>query len=515
MDRWKSTEQSENLAAARQWTKDRLDKVTERSDKVYSSTLYHLAPCKKNRDIGVYVQKEHWAHSINSVSVQLSRAVELDDDLTLDRLLSSGDGLDGNTTDAELLKLVDVDGFTLLGHAVRGGKARCIALLEMRGAELDEATRLWVASKPTNAKLRWQNAVRSEVLKNADGRLDRQLSPAQRWRVETLGCQVHVRGIGADGWDGTPDGVGHYENFGALAKIFSPFGDFEQATVRHCIEGTVNTSWALVTMANPQSVDAILKAHEEAPIYAGSSRLVLNRFDKKAAKNNTGRMVAVQMQDDLDRARDAGDGVGVFGDAADSAKHVMSDSGNLTGSERQLLVDQDDNGKPKGYSTGKGLENPGGYLWAFAMTIVNNYQCTFAHLHRAFNPNVLTGLKTNIRGDAVSEAASEAEVQWLNQYAHLGGARHKKARTLMVWRRSTTIALSFLSIAQAIVLFNAASYATIEFEQLKLVADDVPGSTALDVKLVTDVFFRTTDPAMIQAIHSRVRVPPGAVPVRL
>ena len=119
------------------------------------------------------------------------------------------------------------------------------------------------------------------------------LAPLPALSVEDLsadlsGCQVHVRGIGADGWDGTPDGVGHYENLGALAKIFSPFGDFEQATVRHRIKGTANTSWALVTMANTQSVDAILKAHEEAPIYAGSSCLVLNRFNKKTAKNSTG-----------------------------------------------------------------------------------------------------------------------------------------------------------------------------------------------------------------------------------
>ena len=119
---------------------------------------------------------------------------------------------------------------------------------------------------------------------------------------DLTGCQVHARGIGVDGWDGTPDGVGQYENLGAMNRIFSPFGEFKQATIRHRIEGDQNTSWALVTMANPQSVDSILRAHEEAPIYAGSSRLVLTRFDRKTAKNSTGGMLAVQTQDDEERA---------------------------------------------------------------------------------------------------------------------------------------------------------------------------------------------------------------------
>lgn len=54
-------------------------------------------------------------------------------------------------------------------------------------------------------------------------------------------CQVHFRGIGVSGWDGTRDGVGLYENKVDLVTIFSPFGDVEQVTIRHRVEGQNNT----------------------------------------------------------------------------------------------------------------------------------------------------------------------------------------------------------------------------------------------------------------------------------
>lgn len=110
-------------------------------------------------------------------------------------------------------------------------------------------------------------------------------------------AMLHVRGIGNDGWDGTPDGKGDYENEAALKTLFQPFGDFRQATIRHRIEDGQNTSWALVTMGNAAAIDAILQSHAEAPIFAGNTKLVLNRFSKTQAKLSTGGMINVQEQD--------------------------------------------------------------------------------------------------------------------------------------------------------------------------------------------------------------------------
>ena len=50
------------------------------------------------------------------------------------------------------------------------------------------------------------------------------------------GSQLHVRGIGVLGWDGTPDGKGEYESEEALALLFGHYGGYVQATVRHRID---------------------------------------------------------------------------------------------------------------------------------------------------------------------------------------------------------------------------------------------------------------------------------------
>ena len=52
--------------------------------------------------------------------------------------------------------------------------------------------------------------------------------------------QIHVAGIGVDGWDGTPDGVGKFESENALRNIFQPFGHFVGAQVRHLIRASTN-----------------------------------------------------------------------------------------------------------------------------------------------------------------------------------------------------------------------------------------------------------------------------------
>lgn len=111
------------------------------------------------------------------------------------------------------------------------------------------------------------------------------------------GKMLHVRGIGADGWDGTPDGKGRYESEAALKLLFQPFGAFRQATIRHRIDNGANTSWALVTMGDAAAVDAILKSHAEAPIFAGDTKLVLNRYSKTQAKLSTGGMVELEKKD--------------------------------------------------------------------------------------------------------------------------------------------------------------------------------------------------------------------------
>jgi hypothetical protein len=107
---------------------------------------------------------------------------------------------------------------------------------------------------------------------------------------------VHVRGIGVDGWDGTPDGVGTYENSAALREIFSRFGDFKQATIRHRVVGDQNTSWALVTMGDAAAVDKALAAHSKSPILAGSNPLVLTRFNAEQAAQSKGAMSHVRVE---------------------------------------------------------------------------------------------------------------------------------------------------------------------------------------------------------------------------
>lgn len=107
------------------------------------------------------------------------------------------------------------------------------------------------------------------------------------------GHQLHVRGVGVDGWDGTAEGRGTYENADALAKIFEPFGVFLGATIRHRItvdavtSASHNTSWALVTMASKDAVDAVLAA---PAVMAGQQKLKITRFNKKTAKNSKGKM---------------------------------------------------------------------------------------------------------------------------------------------------------------------------------------------------------------------------------
>jgi hypothetical protein len=150
---------------------EELARLSATGEQVYRSTLYHLQPCKGKDEIGVFVAAGHWAHAINRVSVQLSRAVEADDSLTLERLLSSGDALDGEESDdTQLVNLVDRAGRTLLGHAVRRGAISCIEVLEGRGAVLDAESAQWLAdSKKVRVRAHqgmWQRAMAKEGLQD-------------------------------------------------------------------------------------------------------------------------------------------------------------------------------------------------------------------------------------------------------------------------------------------------------------------------------------------------------------
>lgn len=113
--------------------------------------------------------------------------------------------------------------------------------------------------------------------------------------------RLHVRNIGVDGWDGTDQGRGTFENEGALSDIFSVFGAFVNCIIRHKIQDPnhkvekdrgprANTSWALVTMGDQKSVDLALKCAAEGAVRAGEAQLEVKKFDKKIAIASKGGM---------------------------------------------------------------------------------------------------------------------------------------------------------------------------------------------------------------------------------
>jgi hypothetical protein len=107
--------------------------------------------------------------------------------------------------------------------------------------------------------------------------------------------QIHVRGIGVDGWNGSEAGLGKYENATALRQIFEPFGRvIEVSKIRHRVADGANTSWALVTMGSSAAVDRALRASKQAGVFAGSNRLVLSEFNQKQASMSKGAMGEAQ-----------------------------------------------------------------------------------------------------------------------------------------------------------------------------------------------------------------------------
>jgi hypothetical protein len=111
--------------------------------------------------------------------------------------------------------------------------------------------------------------------------------------------------VGVHGWDGSDDGVGVYEEAGALEGLFAKFGPVEHSSVRHRIQdpnarnpkhrgARSNTSWALVTMGAKTSVLRVLEAAEsQSGIMAGAERLRVSRFDEGLAQASSRGMSTV------------------------------------------------------------------------------------------------------------------------------------------------------------------------------------------------------------------------------
>ena len=104
---------------------------------------------------------------------------------------------------------------------------------------------------------------------------------------------IHVRGVGVEGWDGTEEGRGVYESDEALEEIFEVFGPYVRATIRHRVQNGQNTSWALVTMGDTESLDRALAAPR---VMAGDTALVLTRVSAEKAAASTGGMAAVRQE---------------------------------------------------------------------------------------------------------------------------------------------------------------------------------------------------------------------------
>ena len=115
--------------------------------------------------------------------------------------------------------------------------------------------------------------------------------------VSGAGTMLHVRNIGVHGWDGTEHGVGAFENEEALRQIFSAFGVFSFAVIRHRIQAEddgsnqVNSSWALVTMGDRASADRVLLEQQaDGTVMAGDTALVISLYSPEKAKASLGGM---------------------------------------------------------------------------------------------------------------------------------------------------------------------------------------------------------------------------------
>eukprot|EP01046_Picozoa_sp_COSAG06_P002753 COSAG06_NODE_100_length_24132_cov_93.237507_14_plen_1117_part_00 len=96
---------------------------------------------------------------------------------------------------------------------------------------------------------------------------------------------LHVRHVGEEGWDGTPDGRGTYEQPAKLESLFSQFGNVVKVSkVRHRIQDGRNTSWAIIMMETMDGMNAAI----EGTIMTGETKLKVAPFSPKVALASTG-----------------------------------------------------------------------------------------------------------------------------------------------------------------------------------------------------------------------------------
>ena len=88
----------------------------------------------------------------------------------------------------------------------------------------------------TAAERKSQSQAAALIQARHRGRVARK--PRQRPANKTAadGSQIHVRGIGVHGWDGTEDGRGDFESAAALKKLMSSYGTVIAATIRHRVD---------------------------------------------------------------------------------------------------------------------------------------------------------------------------------------------------------------------------------------------------------------------------------------
>jgi hypothetical protein len=99
---------------------------------------------------------------------------------------------------------------------------------------------------------------------------------------------IHVRGIGVEGWDGTADGTGRYEDVDQLTKVFAEFGEVLDVSIRHRIQDDQNTSWALVHMKTQEEVDAVMSGAPQLESFT------LTEYSSKQAMSSTGGMATIR-----------------------------------------------------------------------------------------------------------------------------------------------------------------------------------------------------------------------------
>ena len=117
------------------------------------------------------------------------------------------------------------------------------------------------------------------------------------------GSQIHVRGIGRHGWDGTPVGVGEFESEAKLRALFGFAGQIVGVHIRHRIShaSADNTSWAVITFATQAMAERALdkargSAGDNQGIMAGTEPLEVTLFDSKRAAQSKGGMATVRQE---------------------------------------------------------------------------------------------------------------------------------------------------------------------------------------------------------------------------